>query len=123
MIMANNEKSAKIRQAIYRGAKSETIVRELKASVAQINRERTGMQKLGITAKTISLTTPQAAYLLGLSPTAKRIGVYIRDGRLPSRKQGRDIVIDKDDFLEFARYPRLAGRPDLLLKKAQKSGA
>ena len=112
---------AKVRQAIYRGAGIETIVRELKTSLALVKRQRKAMGVLGITSETEVLTTPQASYLLGLAPEGKRVGAFIRDGRLPSTKMGRDRQIVKKDFLAFAAQPRRVGNPDLLRKKKQKA--
>jgi hypothetical protein len=116
-----SDREAKVRQAIYRGAKTETIVRELNASIALIKRQREAMGKLGITPMTDPLTAPQASYLLGLASAGKRVGAFLRDGRLQSTKPGRDRVITRKHFLEFAAQPRRVGNPNLMKKKKQEA--
>ena len=55
-------------------------------------------------------TTTQAAAYLGISTA--RVRKLIRDGRLPSKKQGRDYVLHFGDVTEFARHGRKnIGRP------------
>ncbi len=57
-----------------------------------------------------NFTTTQAAEYLGVSPS--RIRKLIVDGRLPSKKQGRDYVIHVGDIEKFAKYGRKSiGRP------------
>ena len=62
------------------------------------------------------LTTPQAAAKLGLS--IYRIQQFIREGRLPAEKVGRDWLIREEDLkLVENRKP---GRPPKKLKATKK---
>ena len=55
------------------------------------------------------LTIPQVAARLGLSKT--RIHEFIRAGRLPATKPGRDWLITPEDLAAFAAIPRRPGHP------------
>lgn len=50
------------------------------------------------------ITSVQAAKLLGISRT--RVGILIRDGRLPAQKVGRDWMILPEDVENFVRKPQ-----------------
>jgi excisionase family DNA binding protein len=54
-----------------------------------------------------TLTTDQAASLLGVTPS--RVRVLIRNGRLPAQKFGRAHVINENDLKLVADRP--VGRP------------
>ena len=57
-----------------------------------------------------NLTTGQVAAYLGITPA--RVRKLIKDGRLPSKKQGRDYALHCSDVEEFAKYGRKSvGRP------------
>lgn len=65
-------------------------------------------------------TTKQAAARLGVS--AVRIRRLIKDGRIPARKQGRDLVIDAEDLVRFESLGRKpVGRPKEKRKSASLS--
>lgn len=53
------------------------------------------------------LTTNEAASLLGV--TVQRIHQFIKDGRLPAEKMGRDYIIKEDDLMLVE--DRKVGRP------------
>lgn len=55
------------------------------------------------------LTTSQAARALGVSTI--RVRQFIRTGRLPAVKAGRDWLIDTDALDTFAHTTRPTGRP------------
>lgn len=55
------------------------------------------------------LTTVQAAERLGINRT--RVGVLIREGRLPALRVGRDWLLKAVDVEAFAKLPRTNGYP------------
>ncbi len=115
-----SDKAAKIRQAIYRGATTESIVRNLRATVVQVKHERESLIENGIRKADKYLTTRQAAFLLGLSEEGRRVGVFLRNGRLKHEKIGNNLYITRQDFLEFAAKPRPFGRLDLRRNREEK---
>jgi excisionase family DNA binding protein len=54
------------------------------------------------------LTTQQAAEELGI--TRQAVGLLIRNGTLPAKKQGRDWAIDSRDMNSGRHRPKI-GRP------------
>lgn len=56
------------------------------------------------------LTTKEAAQYLGVTPA--RVRQFISEGRLKSKKQGRDHLIAEEDIKQFSDLPReRTGRP------------
>ena len=55
------------------------------------------------------LTTTDAAKRLGV--TSQRVGTFIRHGRLPATRIGRDWMILSNDLDAFAERQRTNGRP------------
>lgn len=56
------------------------------------------------------LTTKDAAQLLGVS--ASRVRQLILEGRIPSIKMGRDLLVKRDALEQFSGLPRKrTGRP------------
>lgn len=104
------QKLALIRQAIYRGARIETIVKQLNVTISLINREQDAMATVGISKDTTILTTGQVAHLLGLSPESGRVRLLCRDGRIKGQKVGRDVLVSRAAFLDFAALSRRSGR-------------
>jgi excisionase family DNA binding protein len=62
------------------------------------------------------LTTSEVAERLGV--TVQRVHQFIKDGRLPAQKMGRDYIINEDDLKRLG--DRQTGRPPS--KKPAKKG-